>query len=82
MKIYVYAEAYTPTEDYAEIMETRVFTDKKDAVDHLYYRSEGYKNHPEDGEKWHLTYEDSYYCHMIYNKTEDEVVMTITEHEI
>lgn len=82
MKIYVFVEAYTPTEEYAEIVQTKVFTDKDAAVCHLYQRSQTYLEHPEDGEHWKLTYEDSMYFHAIYNGNQDEVVMEITCHEI
>lgn len=82
MKVYVFVEAYTPTEEYAEIMETKVFTDKKEAVEHLHQRSQEYLNNPEDGDCWELTYEDSMCFHAIYDGNKDEVVMNITEHEI
>lgn len=82
MTIYVFVEAYTPTEEYAEIMQTKVFTDKEDAIDHLYQRSKEYLNNPEDGVHWEVTYEDSMYFHAIYDGNKDEVVMTVSEHEI
>ena len=82
MKIYVFAEAYTPTEEYAEIMQTKVFTAKEDATEYLYQTSKKYLNHPEDGDHWKITYEDSMCFHAIYDGNKDEVVMTISEHEI
>lgn len=82
MKVYVYVEAYTPNEEYADIVQTKVFAELKEACAFLKKNVDMYRNHVEDGERWQTTYEDETYCHMIYDDNKDEVVMEVEEHEI
>lgn len=35
MKVYVFVEAYTPVEEYAYILQTKVFFHEDEAVDYL-----------------------------------------------
>lgn len=82
MKVYVYVEAYTPYEEYADIVQTKVFADRKEAREYLKKNVDSYRNHPEDGSFWNPTLEEDDYCHMIYDGNKDEVVMEVEEHEI
>lgn len=82
MKVYVFVEAYTPEEEYADILQTKVFLREDEAKDCLKKQKQAYLDNAEDGERWKVTFDTNNYFHAIYDGNRDEVVMTIDVHEI
>lgn len=82
MKVFVYVEAYTPVDDYADIVQTKVFTNIHEACAFLKKTADVYRNYEEDAGKWFTTSENETHCHMIYDGDKDEVVMSVEMHEI
>lgn len=82
MKVYVFVEAYTPEEEYADILQTKVFLHEDEAVDFLKKQKQAYLDNAEDGERWKVTFDTKYHFHAIYDCSREEVVMRIDANEV
>lgn len=82
MKVYVFTRADAPVDEYLDITDVEVFTSFEDAKARLKKERDLHLNDPEDGEKWHITFETDTYCHLIYGLNEEESLMTIEERDI
>lgn len=87
MKLYVYAEAFTPIDEDAYIVQTQVFKSLEDAKEYLKKQIDAWVNYDEDeADKWHIKERESgREAHLTFRCSdggEEYVAMAIEEHEI